>query len=50
MEEEVNFNLACPPKLGPLEMRDSCRINTGGSISENKKVFGGADIPHSQGS
>ena len=29
-------------------MRDSCRINTGGSISENKKVFGGADMPHSQ--
>ena len=26
--------------------RDSCKITTGGSISENKEVFGGADIPH----
>ncbi len=40
------YALACPPKIGPPLMRDSCRINTGGSISENKKVFGGADIPH----
>ncbi len=40
--------LACPPKIGPLEMRDSCRIRTGGSICENEKVFGGAGIQDSQ--
>jgi len=40
--------VACPPKIGPLEMRDSCKITTGGSKSENKKVFGGTDIPDSQ--
>jgi putative transposase len=27
-------------------MRDSCKITTGGSKSENKKVFGGAGIPY----
>jgi hypothetical protein len=30
-------------------MRDSCKITTGGSKSENKKVFGGADISGSKG-
>ena len=30
--------MACPPKIGPPLMRDSCKIRTGGSISENKKV------------
>jgi len=39
--------VACPPKIGPPLMRDSCRINTGGN-RENKKVFGGAGIPDSQ--
>ena len=41
-------SLACPPKIGPLEMRDSCKITTGGKASENKKVFGDAGIPNSQ--
>ena len=40
--------LTCPPKIGPLEMRDSCRIRIGGSICENEKVFGGAGIQDSQ--
>ena len=40
-------DLACPPKIGPPEMRDSCRITTGGSNSENKKAFGGAGISDS---
>ena len=39
--------LTCPPKIGPLEMRDSCRITIGGSSRENKKVYGGADISDS---
>jgi len=39
--------VACPPKIGSLEMRDSCRISTGGNSRENKKVFGGADISDS---
>ena len=43
------FYMTCPPKLGPLEMRDSCRITTGGSSCENKKVFGGAGISDSPG-
>ena len=34
--------MTCPPKIGPPEMRDSCKITTGGNINENKKVFGGA--------
>jgi len=42
------ITVTCPPKIGPLEMRDSCKITTGGSKSENKKVFGGTDIPDSQ--
>ena len=37
-------DMACPSKIGPLEMRDSCKITTGGSKSENKKVFEGAGI------
>ena len=41
--------LACPPKIGLLKMRDSCRIRTGGSNSENKKVYGGAGISDSPG-
>jgi len=41
--------VACPPKIGPPLMRDSCRIRTGGN-RENKKVFGGAGIQNSQGS
>jgi hypothetical protein len=41
--------VTCPPKTGPHEMRDSCKISTGGN-RENKKVFGGAGIPYSQGS
>jgi hypothetical protein len=44
-----NAVLACPPKLGPLEMRDSCKITTGGSSRENKKVYGGAGISDSPG-
>ena len=43
------LTLACPPKIGPLEMRDSCRITTGGSKSENEKVYGGAGISDSPG-
>jgi len=45
---ELMMALTCPLKIGPLKMRDSCKISTGGSISENKKVFGGAGIPHTQ--
>jgi hypothetical protein len=41
--------LACPPKLGPAEMRDSCRIATGGSNCESKKIFGGAGVSNSPG-
>ena len=41
--------VACPPKIGPPLMRDSCKIRTGGSISENKKVFGDAGISDSTG-
>jgi hypothetical protein len=41
--------LTCPPKIGPLEMRDSCRITAGGKDSESKKVFGGAGISDSKG-
>jgi len=40
--------VTCPPKIGPLKMRDSCKIRTGGSVIENKKVFGGAGIPYPQ--
>jgi len=38
-----------PPENRSTLNASSCRITTGGSISENKKVFGGADIPGSQG-
>ena len=48
IDEKSSSILACPPKLGPLEMRDSCKITTGGSKSENEKVFGGAGISDSQ--
>ena len=41
--------LACPPILGPPEMRESCRMTTGGSKGEDKKVLGGAGIPDSPG-
>ena len=41
------ITVACPPKIGSSLMRDSCKITTGGSKSENKKVFGGAGIPGS---
>ena len=43
------LQVACPPKIGPSLMRDSCKITTGGNISENKKVFGGAGISDSPG-
>ena len=46
---KLGEDVTCPPKLGPLEMRDSCRITTGGSSCENKKVFGGAGISDSPG-
>jgi len=36
-------------RIGPLEVRDSCRINTGGSRSENKKVFGDAILAFDDG-
>jgi hypothetical protein len=42
-----------PPKLGPLKIRQSCRITTGGKISENKKIYGGTnaqDSPEVDGS
>ena len=39
--ESSVVEMACPPKIGPLKMRDSCRIRTRGSICENEKVFGG---------
>jgi len=42
--------VTCTPKIGSLEMRDSCRIIAGGSSRENKKVFGGVDISGSPGS
>jgi len=42
-------NWAAPPRIGPPLMRDSCKITTGGDISENKKVFGGAGISDSPG-
>ena len=45
--EDMTMKLTCPPKIGPLKMRDSCKITTGGSRSENEKVFGGAGIPGS---
>jgi len=41
--------VTCPLKIGPLEMRDSCRITTGGNSCENKKIFGGAGISDSPG-
>jgi len=41
------LQVACPPKIGPLWMRDSCRITTGGN-RENKEVFRGTGIPNSQ--
>ena len=43
------LHLTCPPKIGPLKMRDSCKITTGGSKSENEKIFGGAGISYSSG-
>ena len=30
------LGMACPPKIGPPEMRDSCRITTGGNSRENR--------------
>jgi len=46
----LDLLLACPPKIGPLKMRDSCKIRTGGSKGENEKVFGGAGFSYPQGS
>jgi len=45
LQPDGNDKLAGPPKIGPLGMQNSCKITTGGNRSENKKVFGGADIP-----
>ena len=47
--DSVWVKLTCPPKIGPLKMRDSCKITTGGSKSENEKIFGGAGISYSSG-
>ena len=33
----------CPPKSGLPEMKQPCRIATGGQSNEDKKVFEGAD-------
>jgi CheY-like chemotaxis protein len=47
--DELVARMACPPKLGPISMRQSCRITTGGQMNENKKIFGGAGNPDSPG-
>ena len=41
--------MACPPILGPLEMRESCRIAAGGSKGENEEVLGSTSVPDSPG-
>jgi hypothetical protein len=38
-----------PPKIGPLKMRQSCRITTGGKIGGNKKIYGRAGVQDSRG-